>query len=299
MPVLKVKLKKLSNNEAVGDNATHFFKSRSFIRSTSNENFLSASNHIPKQWNTLPVSYDIWWDTKDKKDKSDIPILTGFSYTDFITRCVFFRPTNSLLGLTHFTNILSIHDKIDKAYTDSIINDIADKYRFNGNENSNYPTDVIFLPGTNLLERKYVDYEKVQELVKNGAYVKPHPLTTRYHMEMLKCMVGESNLIDIYKSGFNYLKNCERVYSCTNSELGLVGILLDKDVNSVEIEKPPFSFGGFESIYKSTQYDKHNLLKLMSCEYSGIVDINTDFVKRMNNFFFSFNFFARNDENTD
>lgn len=297
--MLKVKLKKLSNNEAVGDNATHFFKSRSFIRSTSNKNFLNASKHIPKQWNNLPVSYDIWWDTKDNRDENGIPVLTGFSYTDFITRCVFFRPTNSILGLCHLTNILSTHDKIDKKYTDNIINNIADKYRFNGNTSTIYPTDVIFLPGTNLLERNYVDYNKVRELAKNGALVKPHPLTTRYHLEMLRCMVGESNLIGIYESGINYLKNSERVYSCTNSELGLVGILLDKEVNSVEIENPPFSFGGFESIYKSTQYNKQNLLKLMSCEYSGIVNIDNQFVKRMKNFLFSFNFFARDHENTN
>lgn len=298
--MIQRKLKKLSNNEVVGDSVTHFFKSRAVIRSTHNSKYTNATKHIPKKWNALPVAYDIWWDTWKQKDDFGIPVLSGFSYTDFLSNCIYFRPANSVIGYTHFRNIISIKPTIDTIAINKIISGLDDKYCLNVKTNKNNPSDIVFLPGTNLLERNYLDYDAVREIVSNGGQVKPHPLTTRYHVEMLKHEFGDRNVVDIRASGFDMLKSCDRVYCCTNSELGIIGMLLDKEVSSVEKNDSPEKFGGFESIYKATNYKKENLLMLLSCKYSGIINVGYQFQERMFNFFQSFNYFMRNkDENSD
>ena len=284
----------LSSSEAVGDNVTHFFKTRSLLRKKTSRDFESYRKNIPTTWNGLNVGYDIWWDNREQRDSFGLPKVNGFVYSDLMSTCLYFRPTNSLLSKIHLNNIIENESFIDEKLINSIMNDLDDKYTLTTSSDKSYPDSVIFLPGTNLLAfESFIDYDKLNLAVQNGAYVKPHPLTTKYHLEMIKHRYGD-RVIDVKESGYEYLRHCKNVYCCTNSELGLVGLLYDKNVvvldliGGADLQR----FGGYSEIYNAVRNNKENLMKLFSCEYSGLIKINKD-TARIKSFFSSFNIFCR------
>jgi len=211
-----------------------------------------------------------------------------------MSTCLYFRPTNSLLSKIHLYNIIENESFIDQELINTIINDLDDKYVLSHSDDKEWPTSVVFLPGTNLLAyESFIDYDKLNLAVQSGAYIKPHPLTTKFHLEMIKHRYGD-RVIDVKESGYEYLRHCENVYCCTNSELGLVGLLYDKNVvildlvGGADLQK----FGGYSEIYHAVKNNKDNLMKLFSCEYSGLIKINSD-TTRVGKFFNSFNIFCR------
>jgi len=286
-----MRLRAIDTDERVGRVPTHFYKSRSLLRKTPHNHYDSFSQKIPSSWYGVPIKYDQFWDN-ERKDDNGITVLDGFGYTDFFSSCLYFRPMSVLLNNSYLQNLVSTPIRINKSLIDNIVSKLDDKYIQQPVNRNLCPDGVVFLPGTNLLERKYVDYRAVKQAVNNGAKVKPHPLTTRFHYEWLKVFFGESNVIDINDAGDYYLKECKTVFCCSNSEMGLKALLLDKEVHSVEVRDPD-KFGGFESIYKAVKFNKNRLEKLISSDRSGIVDIEYKCLPRIKNYLRSFNFFIK------
>lgn len=286
---MKIKNDSIDSDERVGRIPTHFFKTRTLLRSEPNKDYLNISHKIPSHWQGVEVLYDIYFD-RGIKDHNNIPILEGFGYTDFFNKWIYFRPFSRVLDELYLKNLLTMDIKIDKRLVNSMINSIGDKYVQKPLScKNNYPSGVIFLPGTNLLETKYIDYSTVKQAVKNGAKVKPHPLTTRFHHRWLEHIFGKKNLIDINESGLSYLMNCDEIFGCGNSEMLLKAILMDKKVHIVELDNSE-CFGGFRAIYRASKLKKENILKIISSDRSGIINVqDKSFEKKMNNFFNSFN----------
>ena len=290
-------IRSLSSDERVGDVPTHFFKSRSLLRNTKSEFFRNLSHNIPKTWNGLPVVYDIWWDTHKEIDSNNLPKIAGFSYSDFLSKCLYFRPTNSHLAKALLVNILQNGSDVDEKIISKVTRNLQDKYKLIRAKHRfhEWPSSVIFLPGTNLLEKHYVDYDKVAELVRSGTKVKPHPLTTKYHMEMLKYRYGADNILNIEHSGHSYALNSEKIYCCSNSELGLVGLLKDKAMELVEVDAPDISFGGYKALYSAIDNSKDKLHVLLSTNLSGIITDSSDklVANKVEEFMNMFSFFSR------
>lgn len=107
-----------------------------------------------------------------------------------------------------------------------------DKYQLRKRLSRKPVPAAVFLPGTNLLSDK-VNWAQVQAAVDEGALVKMHPITSAGWERRLKREFG-SRLVSKGESGFDLLSAAERVYTTSNSEMGLLAILMDKPVNLVE-----------------------------------------------------------------
>lgn len=288
-------IRSLSSDERVGDTPTHFFKSRHLLRNIKSSFFNQISKEIPNEWNGLPVVYDIWWDTCKERDNNGMPMLAGFSYTDFLSTCLYFKPTNSFLANMLLDNIVKNEVYIDNHVVDLINLKLNDKYKLSNVKNVSWPSEVVFLPGTNLLEKNYVNYDKVASVVANGAKVKPHPLTTKYHLEMLKHRFGASNIIDIEHNGYSYLSHCDKIYYCSNSELGFAALIQDKVIENVEVDRPDISFGGYKAIYNAIDMSKEKFFMLLSSDTSGLIvaDDIKNVKKKLEKYLAGFSFFTR------
>jgi len=107
-----------------------------------------------------------------------------------------------------------------------------DKYRLIKHRDTTPIDAVVFLPGTNLLDQS-VDWNVVDQLVRDGAVVKPHPITsvpwrTRLEKKYGKAVIGRNI------SGYGVLKQSKNVITTVNSEMGLLAILMDKSVSMID-----------------------------------------------------------------
>lgn len=285
----------LSVNEHVGDNMTHLFKTGDFTRSSSVNQYSEFSKQIPKIWRGLKIKYDITYnvDTPDK-DTSRL-FIPGFTYTDMLGKCLYFRVPNYRLNEELLQTILmNKHETIDKLVVDRIINSLADKYNLIGRSKDQLYDRVIFLPGSNIID-DILDFKKVEKLVYHeGAKVKPHPLTTKLHLFLLKKQFGDKNVLHNDASAFNYLINAKVVFCCKNSEMGIVALLLNKSICLVDNASysGPATYGSIYNTILRSQYHgaRDALLKILSSEYGGIVHVeDPTATQKMYNFFNSYN----------
>lgn len=293
-------MKSIAIDEKLGDPVTHLMKTGSLRRSSTLDDYANFTKKIPRTFRGVDVKYDIWWDTSSQLDKNtQRPIVTGFSYTDMLSRCVFIKPMNSILAESILkTIVFNNMETIDHKLTDRITACVNDKYKLNTDKTHDMPERVVFLPGTNMLHR-VVDNNEVHRLVyEEGAKVKPHPLTSKFHVLELKHELGAENVIDKDASGFQYLSAAKTVFCCTNSELGLAAFLLDKSVCLVEKKLDNFA-PTYKSIYsaimeQNVMHPKAALLKLLSSEYSGLIFIDDKKAKqKIINHLNSFNLFTK------
>lgn len=129
---------------------------------------------------------------------------------------------------------------------------------------------VIFLPGSNLLE-KAVDWFKVRRLVEAGAIIKPHPITNDHWLTLIAESFPGENIAYHKASGFDYLSRAEHVYTTNNSELGLLALLLDKQVGMVDAQ-PETLRPMYRQLYKAVldQPDpKAALEKVIGSRHAG------------------------------
>jgi hypothetical protein len=295
-------VKKKKNNllhlidyEAAGDKITHLLKSGSTTRSSSIAEYQSFSTRIPKTWRDIKIQYDLWYDHDTLDKKTQKVCISSFLYTDMLTKCLYFRVPNSRLN----TEILKIallnkHEKINSDVIDRITNSLSDKYTLLSATNINNASKVVFLPGTNILDN-ILDFDQVQKLVDHeGAKVKPHPLTSKFHQFILKKKFGEQNIIDSNISGFECLINADDVFCCKNSEMGLTALLLNKKMGLVDDKKYTnhTTYGSiYSTILNSEDYtSKDALHKILSSEYSGIFHLeDPNAEQKMYNFLNSYN----------
>jgi hypothetical protein len=296
----KKQIENIANNEVPGDAPTHLMKSGSVTRNSTRRQYYEFSKKIPKTWRGVKLDYDLWYDLADKKDPDTGKyFIPGFVYTDMLNKCLYFRTPNSQLNKSLLRTILRNHkEPVDTKVLWRITNSLSDKYTLYNHQNIEWHDRVVFLPGTNIIDN-ILDFDYVKQLVDNeGAKIKPHPLTTKYHMFMLKKMYGEQNILGNMASGFEYLLHAKVVFCCKNSEMGLTALLLNKDMCLADTPKytGPKTYG---SLYEAILYDSplnpsKSLAKILSSEYSGIIHIeDPEAERKMYNLLNSYNLLVK------
>lgn len=285
----------LTEHESAGDNITHLLKSGAITRSNSTIQYQNFSSRIPKEWRHIKIQYDLWYNNDAIDTSTNKLYLSSFLYTDMLNKCLYFRVPNQRLNREIFDIILlNKHEVIDRSVLDRITSSLSDKYNLLSTNNVKHSERVVFLPGTNILE-DILDFDRVKKLVDNeGAKVKPHPLTSKFHQFILKKKFGKENIIDSSISGFECLMNADVVFCCKNSEMGLTALLLNKNICLVD--NPNFkqhtTYGSiYNAIMTSKDYTaKTALYKILTSEYSGIFHLEDPLAEqKMYNFLNSYN----------
>jgi hypothetical protein len=289
----------LTKNEVVGNDITHLLKSGSATRSGSVKQYTEFEHLIPKKWRGLPLKYDLWYEYNKVDTSTKRPIIPAFLYTDMLNKCLYFRVPNEAMNTELLNTILlNNHEETDLVTVARITNSLSDKYNLVTPPDTEFYERVVFLPGTNILE-DILDFDYVKKLVDNeGAKVKPHPLTTRFHQFILKKKFGEQNILNNSVSGFSYLWRANVVFCCKNSEMGLTALLLNKRICLVD--NPAYdnhtTYGSiYDAILKTPHYGSvQALAKILSSEYSGIIHLDDPAAEqKMYNFLNSYNFMIK------
>ena len=264
----KGKFEYMSSNEWLGDPTTHFMKSGDAFRSPDNKKQEELAALLPREANGVKVEYDIGYDIPDK--------IHGYKYTDFLTKAIYVAPCQHAVALDNIREIAERPPtdegrRIFKALQESI----TDKYiLMNDDDDYEDVKDLIVLPGTNLLVKEVVDFPKIDELVRAGAYVKLHPITSEVWRTMLSNRWGE-RCIPADAPLYPILRNCEKVYFTLSSETGMAATLLGKKLGNINNDKP--SRTNFEFIYRGLDKAQGKLVdkftSLLSYPESGIITV--------------------------
>jgi len=218
-------LQKLSLDDNLGNNTSHLFKSGNVLRRDEElDDLVRVRKMLPKFGpRRTRIEYDVWYDMNDKRR------IHGYTYTDVMQKFVMLRVCSNHHSLEHIKSCIEARHLTDEgiAVYEDIANDSQDKYRLK-KAHEQYD-NVIFLPGGNVYGT-IVDEDKVAKAIKEeGAMLKLHPITPKTMASMLGYKFGRQNLIDKKISGNTLLQSCKKVYTCYNSEMGLVGMIKGKE----------------------------------------------------------------------
>jgi len=285
----------LTKNEVVGDNITHLLKSGSATRNSSVQQYSVFEKLIPQSWRGLKINYDLWFDYNKTHQPTGRAVIPAYLYTDMLNKCIYFRVPNEKLNTQLMeTVLLNKHEPTNPEVINRIRSSLSDKYNLVAPNHTEFYKRVVFLPGTNILE-DILNFKYVKNLVENeGAKVKPHPLTTKFHQFILKKTFGEQNILNNNVSGFSYLWKSDVVFCCKNSEMGLTALLLKKKMCLVDNPnyKGHTTYGSiYDTILNTDQYGASQALeKILSSDYSGIFHLEDPLAEqKMYNFLNSFN----------
>lgn len=265
----KNKLEALSINEEVGNIPTHFMKSGSSMRPSADLEALNKFKKelIPERHRDVPFEYDIWFNT------NELMTIRKWLYTDFMGKGLYFRVPTVQINDKLFKNIIDSDIKIDEERIQKIIDNLHNKYHLQ--YNSKFYDKIVFLPGSNLLCKPVVDWNKLKTLVEDGWVIKPHPITAHLWMAHLRRFFGKKNVLGKKQGGFELLLNCKEIATCQNSEMGLIALLLNKDIRMVSFpkvqrEKNLLTYESFYTTLAGTNAKK-GILKLFSAKNSGLI----------------------------
>jgi hypothetical protein len=132
------------------------------------------------------------------------------------------------------------------------------------------PKRLVILPGSNLIE-KTVNKEALNEAVDEGAFIKPHPLTSDNHIKRLQKEYGKARVIPKMYSGAVLAKGAEVIYSSLGSELALLAELLGKEV--FDISERGSDGGGYVWMHRFLRMQPINstyLNYLLNSPLSGV-----------------------------
>lgn len=215
----------LSKDEWVNDPITHLAKSGPALRSSANTALTALASLVPRNANGVPVEYDITYESPPNE-------IRGYKLTDLLTKCIWISPCNHDIALTHLTTV------VEKGPTEKglqileqLARNAADKY-----QQRTYRHDIrqlVVLPGSNLLARGLVNMELVQQAVDAGAHVKPHPITHKLDLSLLKRKFG-NRLLPEQGQLYPLIRQAECVYFCTSSEAGLMTGILGKPFKVID-----------------------------------------------------------------
>lgn len=283
-------LKRLADNDELGNNVAHFFKSGNVLRSSENDKLLAVKKEIPEKIRyvyadsccdykaiNLKVEYDLWYNSGWK--------LEGFVYTDLLTYFIYIRAASE-----HWAQKV-LKDTCERTpitreaceLMDEVTNTNIDKYKLRP---TNISTDfVIFLPGTNIMN-KTVDFNRVEKVVKQEkAKIKCHPLTSQPVFEHLKHRFGKHAILDKKISGHTLLNNATRVGYCQNSELGILGMLKGKRIWDFGLKNKWLTYTPIYRALGEPLSDKSldRFLRIISAKHSGFIPYNNP--KQLTDFF--------------
>jgi hypothetical protein len=213
----------LADNEWLGDAMTHLAKSGAAVRARDNDRLKVLGDALPRSWRNVPVEYDITYDTPGNK-------IRGYRYTDMMTTCVWVAICNE------FLTVKSMIECIEKGPTEEgmrILEQTAeasmDKYLQRKTPLLNYPQRLIVLPGSNLIQRRALDMERMKRLVGEGAIIKPHPITNRLDFFKLKQIFGDQAVLDPSVALFPLIRNARAIWVGANSEAGIAAMMYGKE----------------------------------------------------------------------
>lgn len=169
--------------------------------------------------------YDITYD-----GDTSFKTLTG---TELLSSAIFVHPCNYVVRDRQIQEA-SLEDSSEDVVARILYqDDNMDKYRLVRQPFFREIDAVVFLAGSNIFEDA-TDFSVVAEAVKNGAVVKPHPVTNHDVLERQRRMWGSANVLSHKISGFDILKKSAEVYSGGNSEMGIYAAMLRKKTHSCE-----------------------------------------------------------------
>ena len=277
-------LKHLADNDVLGNQAAHFFKTGNIMRSKENDELYKLRSLLPVKgnWDT-PLDYDVWYN-------HDEPVIHGYTYTDVMSKFIYIRPAST----EYSNNIMRVarNEKItDEGIRiwEELQHKSGDKYKLRKKKLS-YPF-VIFLPGTNILEA-VVDKEKVKRAIAQGAHLKCHPLTAPGMVANLKHQFGHDKIIDKKVSGHQLLEEASIVGCCKNSEMGLVALTKGKTVyifNKEKLKRNQTYEQIYDAVWAGSEYpNPENLKRIFSAKYSGLIPYFVDNPQEYIDHFFTF-----------
>lgn len=276
-------LKKLANNDELGNSVAHFFKSGNVLRSKQNDALAELKSLIPKTWtNGTRVEYDVWYNFAGDRR------IHGYVYTDVLTQFLYLRVASDQHALKAMRDAseCEVTEEGEMLFAD-IADNSGDKYRL---RSCPVKADfVIFLPGTNILD-KVINWGKIDNAVSQGAKLKCHPLTAAPAYEHLVHKYGDA-VIEKKLSGHQLLDNAAIVGCCDNSEMGLAALTKGKTVYRFG---KPHEFCTYSAIYRALSVDgvlsADRFKAILSSKDSGLIPSNIEYPQeRINRFFLRYN----------
>ena len=270
-------LKKLADNEELGNSVAHFFKSGNILRSRDNDRLKALKEMLPtSSFNNTRVEYDVWYSFNDDK-------IHGYVYTDVLTQFLYLRVASEKKAVFAMREAASgeITEEGEQLFAE-IANKCGDKYRLRkGSESYNF---VVFLPGTNIMN-KVVNWKKIDNAVSQGAKLKCHPLTAPPAYEHLVSKYGDA-ILQKKMSGHELLESASIVGTCDNSEMGIAALAKGKSVYRFGTNEWTTYSAIYKGLLTKDRLDPNKLKAILSSKTSGLIPANIQNPQeRINEFF--------------
>jgi len=297
MNVKRNKLVPYTSEETLGNKLTHIFKSGSSLRNQKDLDKLAQFKKkiIPESREGVKFEYDVWFNT------NELHTIKKWLYTDFLGEGIYIRVNSVKINDRLLKSIVNSDIKIDEKRIDKIKSNLRNKYELKIVEK--HYDKIIFPPGTNLLTKNTpcVHWGRMKKLVNEGYVIKPHPITTSLYIARMKRVFGEENVLDKRSGGMELLMNCSHVGTMPNSEMGLIALLLKKQISLIchTKEEREKSLLTYESIYHAcANTNGHNAIKkIFSATNSGIIfNFDEDAKARLDNYINNFWEFKKIDD---
>jgi len=266
-------LTRLALEDELGNPAAHFFKTGNIVRNKENEKLIKLMGLMPERGNFgTKIEYDVWYDAGEGKK------VHGYVYTDVMTKFVYIRPASTLLAkkILQVASREEVTPRGEQIFED-IANNSSDKYQLRKHYKGKHDF-VIFLPGGNIIE-KAADWTRLENAVKQGAYLKCHPLTSANLFATLKARFGADRVLEKKESGHALLENASIVGTCDNSEMGLVALAKGKTVYRFGQKNAnhTFTYSAFyESIWDGDNPIINRFKSILSARYAGLISYLSD-----------------------
>lgn len=290
MPVTaKNKLIQWSIKEELGDPATHYLKSGSSMRPKNQLSDLQNLKNriIPQSYKGATFEYDISYNT------NELSTIRGFLYTDLLAKGVYIKVSSIKINDKVLNSIIESNQKIDEDRIQKIIDNLENKYVLTKSVKTH--PGVIFLPGSNHMNRVMIDWGKVGKLVKAGWKIKPHPITAHVWIAKMKEEFGHNVVYGKKDDGYALLRGAEEVAICPNSEMGIAALLLQKKLYSVAEPrvKREKNLVTYDPIYTAIANRKQGsgtaLRQILSSNRSGIIfSFDEDAEERLERYLLNF-----------
>lgn len=274
---LAMAFRNMSRNEALGDPATHFFKSGNILRAKENSDLTQLVSMFPN----YKIEYDIWY-SKDDAEK-----VHGFVYTDVANKLLYVRVGDKQRSLDIMQRAAKHELTPDGEAAFSELAGGSDKYL--GTRLRAKHDFVIFLPGGNIFN-DVVRREKLMNAVQQGAKLKLHPITARNLQALLEKTFGTDALIDRRVSAHQLLKDAKIVGAFTNSEMGLVATAQGKRVHLFnDLDRMCTYTAIYKAISDGDELSADKLKRVLSDKSSGLISpVVTDPQEFIDGFFNQF-----------
>lgn len=270
----KTKFFTMSSNEWVNDDVTHFMKSGNMLRSPANGRLSEISKYIPKNPNGSKIEYDINYG-------SPSGTIAGYKFTDLLTQILYLAPCNTKIATQNMIECIQKGATPEgHRIVEALRENLTDKYLLDEDLDLEYGdvNELVLLPGTNLITKDAVDFNKVDELYNNGAWVKLHPITAKVWQTMLEKRF-KGRVVKNDASMYPILKRAKKVYFTLSSETGCAAVILGKGIGLIDNKEGKVG-KTFEAVYTSLDRcgvkDKlvNKFAALMSHPESGLISVH-------------------------